>query len=304
MYTLRNREYRDWRSYLILCSAPAVTLLLWQKHVMLTFSSGLTTKHAMSVEGIASGYLQKDTQEVLTVIRTYLEEVASIDNPAIYLGCLILLLIIVAKMIHFEQWRNIADLSVFIVFCYGIYTMFLLGMYLTTMPYREAARLASFARYHRSILIFCAGLLYLTVTEVGKQFNGAQYKKVAMSLLTLLLFYKAMFPGLWYTAPKPLAQIRASYEAILIENQVQSGKKYCIIMDDEHVATYDGYLKYMSKYLLDSDHVWVYGVNTYVEKRINWEDYDYLVCFGESMEMSEFLLENFGSEEQRVYTSG
>ena len=75
-------------------------------------------------------------------------------------------------------------------------------------------------------------------------------------------------------------------------------------MDDEHVATYDGYLKYMSKYLLDSDHVWVYGVNAYVEKRINWENYDYLVCFGESMEMSEFLLENFGSEEQRVYTSG
>lgn len=301
MFTLRKKE---WRPYLILCSVPAITLLLWQKHVMLTFSNGLTTKHAMSVEGITSGYLQKDAQEVMVVVRTYLEEVVSFENPAIYLGCLILLLIIAAKMQHCEKWRDIAGLAAFIGGCYGLYTMFMLGMYLTTMPYREAARLASFARYHRSILIFCGGLLYLAVTEVGKQFNRAQYKKVAIGLLSLLLFYKAMYPGLWYTAPKPLAQIRAAYEAILIENQVQPGKKYCIVMDDEHVATYDGYLKYMSKYLLDSDHVWVYGVNTYVEKQINWENYDYLVCFGKSMEMTEFLLDNFGSEEQRVYTPG
>lgn len=276
LYYLRRKEIKTWCK---LAASPFATLLLWLRHVALVYSNGLTAKHSMSAESILNALEQKETNQMVEVLKAYLGELLSPENPALYLAMLALLLLAGWKMVHKEN--GVPVLVILAVLFYGIYAVGTLGMYLTTMPYKEAVQLAGFSRYHRSILIFCGGLLYIATAQLLSGFEGKGYVRAAICTVALLLSLQATFPGLWYNNPKYCGFIRTDFETLVVENNVQAQKRYYVVLDSEYASKYSGYLRYVIRYLLGSTQAQICSIDTYLSGEDNWEGYDYLIFFGE-----------------------
>ncbi len=283
-------------SWLIASVSPLAALFLWQKHVQLVFDNGLNSRHAMSVTSITDKFAQKGLEEVAEVTDIYMNRMLSLSNPALYMLAAALILLILLCVLKRETRKDLRKLVVFSVVCYVIYGIGMLGMYLSTMPYGEAVNLAGFSRYHRTILIFCGAFLYLAAAEAGKEVGETS---VAVWALTALLSYGALFPGLWYNNPKHCGFIRIGFEQLITEYRVKPEMRYCVVLD-ESTQQYNGYLKYTIRYLLDSANMFVGNIDDYEARENGWAGYDYLICFGETAEMDSFLVEQFGSAENRV----
>ena len=284
------------------CLFPLATLLLWQKHVKLVFGNGLTAKHSMSIEHIANTYSEKSYEDFANIIDAYLEELMSPDNPAIYLLLAIGLWLVLSKVIRNDTVAVTRSLVINAVACYFLYAIGMLGMYLTTMPYGEAIQLAGFARYHRSILILCGGYLYFAILILVPTNRKSFLLRIIAYVLVSVLCYNAMLPGLWYSNPKNTDSIRTKYEVLLVENDVKSDYSYCVVVGPEYASS-AGYLRYISRYLLNSSNILVCNIEEYQTRESGWKGYDYLICFGESDGMTDFLTETFDNSSQRVYSS-
>lgn len=299
VYVLCRLGKEGLRSWLWVCAAPVLTLLFWQKHVLLVFDNGLNSRHAMSVESVADNFLRKGREDVRAVIRVFLEQVLSLENPAVYLIVLILVLLVFRRFLGLQWTKDSRWLVLFAGASYVVYEIGVLGMYITTMPYAEAIVLAGYERYHRTILIFCGGCLFLAVTHCGQK---TEKQRIWGCLISAFLLYQALFPGLWYNNPKHCGFIREDFEQLITENAVQAERSYCVVLDENYASKYTGYLQYLIRYLLDSVEIKVCSIDVYEASEAGWEGYDYLICFGESEEMDAFLWEITGSAEQRVLT--
>lgn len=295
MYAFHYMRKSALRSWIVLLCVPSATLLLWQKHVSLVFDNGLNARHSMSVESITASFLKKDSIEILTVIENYLTKVFSLENPFLLLAILSIALAFALNRLNRQSAVHYRALLIFALLSYAIYMVGLLAMYLTTMPYQEAAVLAAFERYHRSILILLAGCAFLITSEMV---NTMKWNSALLSwVLTVVICFFALFPGLWYSKPT----IRNDFEQLIVQYPVLPEKRYCILLDEKH-SGYSGYLQYMIRYLLNSTEMKAYSIAEFEAVGSSWDGYDYLICFGDSGELDEYLLRTFGSREIRVLT--
>lgn len=67
-------------------------------------------------------------------------------------------------------------------------------------------------------------------------------------------------------------------------------------MEQEPVPTYSGYLRLLGSYLLEPKVIHVYGTETFAQKDVDLQNYDYLIIFGESPELENFLLQTIGQD--------
>ena len=285
------------KRWLLLCSAPGLALLLWQKHVQLVFDNALNSRHAMSMDSIASSFLRKDGDALAEVTQIVLSEMLSFTNPVLYLLAAAVLIFLLRRLLGLSWAKDHSGLLLFAGGVYFVYQITVLGMYLTTMPYGEAVLLAGYGRYHRTILIFSGGCLFLALAD---SMTGAKRQAVP-ALLTLLLLYQALFPGLWYNNPKHCGFIREEFQQLVTEHSVQTGKRYLILLEPSYAEKYSGYLHYLVRYLLDSAQVKLCSIRQ-IPEELSMQGYDYLICFGDSGELDEYLLRTFGSREIRVLT--
>lgn len=285
------------KQWFLLCSAPGLMLLLWQKHVQLVFDNALNSRHAMSVDSIASNFLRKDGDALAEVMQIVLSEMLSFTNPALYLLAAGVLIFLLRGLLGLSWTKDHSGLLLFAGGVYLVYQITVLGMYLTTMPYGEAVLLAGYGRYHRTILILCGSCLFLALAD---SMTGVK-KQAVPALLALLLLYQALFPGLWYNNPKHCGFIREEFQQLVTEYSVQEGKRYLIILEPSYAEKYSGYLHYLVRYLLDSAHVKLCSLRE-IPDDLSLHGYDYLICFGDSGELDEYLLRTFGSRDIRVLT--
>lgn len=296
LYLLMHLGKENRRIWLQLGSIPALTLLLWQKHVLLVFDNGMNSRHAMSAESITNTFSQKDLSALTEVARLFLQEVFSLTNPFLYLLIAGLLVLLLHRFFGLHLTWDHRHLLLFAGAAYLIYQIGVLAMYLTTMPYGEAILLAGYSRYHRTILILCGSCLFLvladSMTKTGK-------REVTAGLLTLLLLYQSLFPGLWYNNPKHCGFIREEFQQLITEYHVEAGKRYLIVMDAAYAEKYKGYLHYLARYLLDSGSITLCSIESPPEEHL-LSNYDYLICFGDSEELDGYLVKTVGSGESRI----
>lgn len=285
------------KGWLCLACITGLALLLWQKHVLLVFYNGMNSRHAMSAQSITGNLLRKGGEELSAVLRAFLEEVLDVQNPAVWLLGLVGLLFLLGRLTGKRWTKESRLLLLFSGMVYLVYEVFVLGMYLTTMPYGEAIVLAGYARYHRTILIFCGGCIFLAVMDSLPEKCAGQ---LAALLVTSVLLYSSLFPGLWYNNPKHCGFIREEFQQLITQYRVAPGKSYCVVVEEEYAGKYSGYLQYLIRYLLNSADLKVCSIDAYRELDTGWEDYRYLICFGESAEMDDFLRETFGTTAERV----
>ena len=182
------------------------------------------------------------------------------------------------------------------------------GMYLVTMPIHEALQLAEYDRYHDTILIFVSGIALLalmrSVEALTKERTGQLTKGVAL-VLTACCLYFAVTPKLtYYTRQDPNADVRGmfrlQYEALIEEYDIPTNARYAVLIRENPNSFYTGFLKYITRYLLDPAAVTIEAVDEFDWETIS-RQYDYLIVFDTTEDVVTYMNENFPEvAEQRV----
>lgn len=267
---------------------PLVTLFLWQKHVQLVYRSGLSSPHTMTGSKVLNSFLLKDGESLLSITRVFLQKVFSPENEFLYFLILIILLLCLSRKTSADT-KQLSYLAGFSVLFYVVYQFFLFGMYLTTMPYNEAIRLASYARYHYTALVFCCSFLYLMIMHLVNSPSLPRMKHALAYLLSSVLIFSSLFPGLWYKSDKYRVPIRKDFQQLIEDADIKISRSYFIVVDSDFSSVYASYLSHIPRYLLNSGKTYVCDVKDYASLEKGWDGYDYLIVFGDSPALMDFL---------------
>ena len=295
------RSRKDGAKCLLQAAASFGTLLLWQKHVDLVFDDGMMSYHSMSIDYFEKTLDGKNQEDIASIFRAFTEEMISFSNPVLFVAGILIL----AYILHSLGVKRKMTGTVILVFAaYLSYQVMMFGMYLLTMPRREALQLAEYARYHDTILIFVAGIALIAVLQ-GMDLNEKWHIRGIAALMTMACLYFGVTPVLsYYTRQDPNADVRGmfrlQYEALIEEYNIQPNCRYALLIRADPNSFYTGFLKYVTRYLLDPKAVTIEAVDEF-----NMEEtasqYDYLIVFDTTEDVVSYMSENYpGQASQRV----
>lgn len=273
---------RNLKQAVILSAVTLVTILLWKQHVSLVFESGMTTKHSMSLANLSSTFTEKTKDDILQITDRYLKSVFTLRNEFFYFAvgiiCLLLFCIKTKKKYRSFVIKN----SVFCIMIYIVYQFSLLGMYLFSMPTNEAMNMASYDRYHMTILGFLVIIMLPQVMSVT-------FSKMQLSLawysVTALVEYASLTPDLNYLLRIDWEETeRYRYEKVIEDYEVPVRSSYLVLRNDDDY----GYSYYFYRYYLESSQVEVFTD-------------EQLPDLGEIRDYYEYIIILDGTEEEYNY---
>lgn len=277
----------------LLC--PLAALVLWKKHVSLVFEKGLSAKHSMSVRNFRAVFGEKSAEDLNMIARSVWDRVVTLSNPALYI-LLFLVLLLALQSRKKKTDREDIRLAVTAFAAYFLYQLGMLGMYLFSMPLGEAAVLAGYNRYYRTILIFIAGIAGILAMGAARRQEGSGQRGYRAAVLALCIAgsWHALKPNWAYYKKQEMNQTRLRYDALIRDYHIPPGGSYMVITTGD-----PGYLHYMSKYLLLPERLSARdgsraGELERAEKE--WENFDYLILFGAPEEFALWAEDRFGSE--------
>lgn len=147
---------------------PCAVFFTWKKHTAYVFPNAQLAKHSMNLRSYGAALLNKSPDELLHIARSLLAELLKPDSAT-----RILLLVVLGLFALFSLWAllarkrrlipRLAGMAAALTAVMACYHAGLLAMYVFSMPSSEAARLAAFARYESSAVIFAYALMILGV---------------------------------------------------------------------------------------------------------------------------------------------
>ena len=287
--------------------SPFVTLLLWDKHVAFSFSGGMTAKHSMSAENYSQVFSEKTPELISQITRDFLKKVFSLDN-----AFFIILIALLASLLIVKIFRLTVPLcGEAAVLITGSYTAYQLGnyfMYIFSMPNYEASILASYVRYHMTIMAFSAGLLWILLNEVFQSF-GLSYKCRGVKAAALSAVYAAAAAcAIWFSATPHLdyfkkeayegsdRQILDTIAEKYTANNAPNGS-YAVIWQFDK----EGYRYFLSRYVFKTGKVArIESSNPDLSAAV--AGYSYIVVPEHNAYVDAFLTERFGSCTEDVYS--
>ena len=270
--------------------APLASMLLWKRHVALVFPAGAATKHSMSLAWFSSALGEKTPADMRGIGLSLLERVFSWQDPSLWIllaATVLLLLVLVQKLLKRESPR-VPVLSIAAVWgTWLVYLLSLYGMYLFSMPLKEAVVLASFDKYMSSVNIFILGVAVI---------QTLRYWAADRIFWSLAVACVCLFPLYPFRENLPRLVIRQDYEStgrcqyqkFLRENRVESGKSYFVYRSEDD----SGYLFNLTRYELWSSHVNVTsGEAGLAQYRDLFPRYDYLLVWNQDEHIQNYLRE-------------
>ena len=292
-------ESRNFRQAGLLSGVTVITIVLWKQHISLVFESGMSTKHSMSLMNLSSTFAEKSKEDILLIVNNYLKSVFSLHNEFLYFGVGIICLLLFyiksrKKYVHFVI-RN----SIFCLATYIVYQFSLIGMYLFSMPTNEAISMASYDRYHMTILGFLVIIMLPQVMLMN--FSKVHLTFMWYGIITLAEYF-SLTPDLSYLARINWESTeRYQYEKIIEENAVPSKSSYMILRDDDDY----GYTYYFYRYYLKSNQVSVFTDEQLSNLGEPWGLYDYIIILDRTVEEYDYIQNTLGinSNEQVIKLS-
>ena len=294
-----------WRKGLAALAAPAMCLLIWNRHVAYVFESGMTSQHSMSVDFFRRMLAGKRARSVRTIVTKLLREVLSPANP--YLAVLAISVVVLAlAAVWFRRARRTRLLLIYGASCYLIYQAGMAAMYVFTMSEKEALVLASYPRYHGTILIFCAGVLLMAVTRLtddpAAMQGGRRWREACCAGCALAIAVSGIPDYTHYLKRYDAdAATRLGYrdtlEGLIDAGGVPEGSRCYVLIDEgfPHLT-----LVYsITSYLLLSGDVEVRTPAQIIDVNA-LRDSDYLLAFGESDGVMDFVEQHFQTRERVV----
>lgn len=280
------------RAFALTALSPFALLLLWQKHVKLVFSDGMHAKHSLSLSLFAATLEEKGEDIIQTITGSMLGKVFSLSNPMLYVLLLLLALLLIG-LFCLRDRQSPHFLAPLVLGSYAAYELGLFLMYLLTMPTGEALILAGYSRYEKTILIFCAGAAWIYACRLAAcALPGALRRTVSAVLAALCAasVFALVKPSRSYFRRQTFAgTTREAYDQLIEDYGIPAGCRYMILRSEND----DGYLYYLTRYLLDPQAVSSAELSWLIELPDLWRDYDYLITLDPSEEVQAYLSGHF-----------
>lgn len=273
---------------------PLGLMYLWKRHVALVFSNGMMSKHAMSLANYTDMVMGKSKEDLKQIGQRLIERVLSFEGMELKM-MLLMTAILVLACLRKKTILRTAGMALVIWICAGIYFVFVYAMYIFSMPFDEAQRLASYDRYMMTLIIFLYGVITVYVLE-----HACITKREVMAGVMLLAFYPVWQCRLqlhWlYQKPDYEAAERAVMQDIIKEYGLESGKSYMIYRTDDD----GGYLFYLLQYELWTTGVGVITEGDFEERKQQIGEYDYFIVWDADHNVKQYLEEYGPAYDQRL----
>lgn len=224
-------------------------LLIWQGHVTMVYGeSALNSKHSLTVSNIISSLKSKGIDNIIDFCKMYIKHFFELRNNIanIYMLAINTIVILFALITKKKFFKILIAINSLYILYFGILGV----MYLLSMPWSEAIRLASFDRYMLTVVTIIIGIVLIYLFESNKS---------QIYLLPILLIVIGLIIYNGDTAKIILG--KTEYDNSIVEkfDEILETKK---IFSDKYTYVYSakskndfGYLNYLSKYKLNSTEV-------------------------------------------------
>lgn len=296
----------------LLACCPFILFYLWSKHVELVMDAviteGMQAKHSLNLDYFLQVFENKFSYEIYTIIGQFASRVISLSNLFLPFCLLTVLLIVFVYASKRDNRFEVLLILCMSLFSYLVYQAGTLLMYLFSMPTIEALGLASYDRYHSTILIFSVGVasiavLFMKPSDIFRSSKHPRLLSCALLAVALICSYFTIRPRLeffnreYVEYPIDLAK-RERFEELIAEYSIPPESAYMIITEDGYND--HGLLYYLSVYLLDSSRLALCEASD-LESR-PWEQLpiEYLITLHPTEDISAFLSEAFGSADEVI----
>ena len=293
--TIRKRERILGAAVSVL--SPAITFAAWKVHTKIVFTNADKTKHSLSVENMGNVLSEKTPEDIKNIFLNFCKEMFSVENTFVLV---ILFFVIVtlwlAKNSGSEKWKGI---MIFTILSYIGYQLGNLAMYMLTMPKSEALDLASYSRYHQTILIFVIGIVCIGVMECVLPAIGRKSAtgSLVCVVLSILIFVFALKPDFTFYKPQTEEQVvtRIRMNTLVEQYQIPAGKSYIFIVSDKR-----DYVSFLAHHTLKAARVKLCYSDDLRANSAELENYEYIIAFDTEEDISDYMQEAYGSAEQLV----
>lgn len=278
VWYLSRKEPLSRKTWLTLLGVPAAAFFLWQKHVSLVFPAGMLSKHAMSLSNYSHVLHGKDLHTMLEIALEMGRKIFSLNNQALWLLASVFFVCLLWLRFDRDSGRPLLRALVLAAVSYGLYQLGTYAMYLFSMPLQESLILASYSRYHKTILLFLSGLIYIGLLQSLNLRDGKSLRAL-VPLGALVLCFFAVSPNLTMLGRQDYTGTnRQKFDTLIALYEIPEGKDYLILTTDENY--YANELPYMAAYLLSSHQVVVERDADFRQAQL--ADFDYLIVFEET----------------------
>lgn len=289
--------------------APFGAYGLWRLYYTARFDNADWARHSVSVTNVKGILGSKGPEDIARIGRLMLEKTFSWQNPVLYLLIGGIILFVVTRLMKNRMSipvKTINRILLWSLIGYFVYQVGMYAMYMLTMPVEETVTLAGYGRYHRSMVIFLAGALFIAVVLATEEWGKRAVSPVRAGALiaALALSFFALTPNLGMFARRSLeGSVREKYDAIIAKYRIPERKQVAVLVRPGFNDA--GYLRYMTRYLLNPTN----PINKIVfpvdeieqDESFDLSQYDVVIAFDEDETVRDYMTEYLWSEEQVVY---
>ncbi len=165
-------------------------------------------------------------------------------------------------------------------------------MYLLSMPYKEAANLAAYDRYEKTILIYIVGIVTIYALSLASLFPSFK-KGFVVNLVLLLMLSSALtlqtagIKALFTQTNYYVGSSRAFFDEIKETYSIAEGRSY-FIYSNRH-QTDSGYHYYLTRYVFWSNQVSLCAPEDFEKRKDSIKNYDYIIIADYDEQIVDFL---------------
>lgn len=282
-YGIKNKEKKQGTKYAFITALILLfALIIWQSHVTLAFGPlALKSKHSLSIQNFGSQIFRKGIGNMLLLLKKYTYHFFSLRNNLPNIFMLLLNLTLGTFALNKKTRKKILNLILLCNAIYVIYYIMLVLMYLFSMPMNEALVFASYTRYMGTIIIIIIGIVFINIMNFENM--NYNYLLVLVLMLGSIYYYRENFIS-FIGKDNYENSVVEKYDNILKNIDLEQEEKYYIYSPSSEGD--NGYLKYVSKYKLQSSQIQVITLISDIE-----ED-SYIITIEKDEKITNYLEKN------------
>ena len=290
--------------------SPFIVIFLWKKHVAFAFSEGMSAKHSMSIENYSKIFSEKTPELISQISDSFLKKVFSLNNTFFIILIVLLAAVIILKVLKIKT-SLCGETTVLIVGSYLFYQLGNYFMYIFSMPNSEASNLASYERYHTTVLTFAAGILWIFMAEfyhsLGISLSYVKLKAAVLNTVYIIavscVIWSVLTPSLNYF--KKVAYTGSDRQILdsVFERyaaNIPAGESYAVIWEFDR----SGYRYFAARYVFNTGKIVPINSNDSEKTETDTQGCDFLVVPEHNEKIDAFLLRKFGNCNEDFYSLG
>ena len=168
------------------------SLVLWQIHMRIAFSGAESSKHAMSLENFSDGISSKTGDAIVAIVKVFIKKTINLTENTlvrnmIFWNIALLIVVVVLILLKKSGYKRIRNALILGNSAFVFYLLFMLLMYLFSMPVKEALALASYERYLPVAYCYSVSVFMIALSRMIAQTKEVK-TMLALSCIPIVLF--------------------------------------------------------------------------------------------------------------------